>query len=64
MNSKKWHRSKTLWFNFAVAMLGVAEANLHLLESVMGPSVYQVLTFSLVMGNAALRFITTDAIKR
>lgn len=54
---KSWIKSKTLWFNVAVGMLGVA---LDALES--APINAEVLAGILAVGNIGLRFLTTQAI--
>lgn len=62
MNSKRWYRSKTLWFNTIVLMLAAAESQLNVLQSVLPGGLYAWLAFGLPVGNAALRFITSSAI--
>jgi hypothetical protein len=55
---KAWYRSRTLWFNLLVALLGTAELSLGLLAPVLGEAVYPVLAFALALGNAVLRVLT------
>jgi hypothetical protein len=62
MNSKRWYRSKTLWFNLVVLMLAAAESQLNVLQTVLPGGLYAWLAFVLPVGNAALRFITTTAL--
>ena len=60
--SKPWWQSRTLWFNLFVALVAAAEAGFANLKPLLGDSVYQVLTFTLVVGTALLRVITTKAL--
>jgi hypothetical protein len=62
MSSKRFYRSKTLWFNAIVLALAAAEAQLNLLKGVLPGDLYTWLAFVLPVGNAALRFITSSAI--
>ena len=55
-------KSKTVWFNTIVAMLLAAEPAIGLLQPVLGESVYGVVSFALIVGNVALRAITTKAL--
>lgn len=59
---KCWWKSKTLWFNAAVAALTALEASFSLLQPVLGDKAYPVLLTVLTVGNAALRVITTQPI--
>jgi len=59
---KPWWKSKTIWFNVIVAALAAAEASAAVLRPMLGEQTYPVLLFTLTMGNAALRVITTQGI--
>jgi hypothetical protein len=37
---KPWYKSRTLWFNFFLAMATLAEANLPQLQGLLGPKGY------------------------
>ena len=60
--SKPWWMSRTLWFNLAVAGLAAAEAGFSVLQPLLPGNVFQVLTFTLVVGNALLRVITSKVL--
>ena len=55
-------KSKTVWFNMITGMLLAAEPALHLLQPILGASTYGVVSFVLIVGNVALRAITTKAL--
>lgn len=59
---KRWHQSKTLWFNLIVAILIALEASLHHLSSILPIEWYGVLATVLAVGNSVLRVITTTEI--
>ena len=56
-----WH-SRMLWFNVLVAALAAAEAALGLLQPLLGEYRYALLAFTLALGNAVLRVLTTRAL--
>ena len=61
---KKWYKSKTLWFNVAVAMGAAVEASLTLVQGYFDPRVFLAL-IGLVAGiNVVLRFLTTTGISK
>lgn len=60
---KPWYKSKILWFNAVVAALVALEASFSILQPLIPANVYAVLSVVLTVGNAALRVITTQAIK-
>lgn len=64
MTRKKWWKSKTLWLNAAFAGLTVMEANLSMLQSVIGPHAYLVLAGLVAGGNMILRTLTTEGIEK
>lgn len=55
-------RSKTLWFNAAVAVGAAAEASTSALQTILGTHAYGEMCFALAIGNAFLRVVTTQAI--
>ena len=55
-------KSKTIWFNTITGMLLAAEPALHLLQPVLGTSTYGIVSFILIVGNVALRAITTKSL--
>lgn len=61
--AKRWYKSKTLWFNAALAALTALEASASLLQPLLREAVYPVLVVTLTVGNALLRVITTQAIR-
>jgi hypothetical protein len=60
--AKPWWASRTLWFNALVAALAAAEAASGALQALLPADVWQLLTFALVVGNAALRVVTTQGL--
>lgn len=61
---KKWYKSKTLWFNVAVAMGAAIEASLTLVQGYFDPRVFLAL-IGLVAGiNVVLRFLTTTGVSK
>lgn len=62
--AKPWWASRTLWFNFACAALGAAEASLGLLQPALPVNAYGALAFLLAVGNAALRVVTSQPVGR
>jgi hypothetical protein len=60
--TKAWWKSKTLWFNFIVAALILAEINLHYLEGHLPPWLFAWLAFSLPLINMGLRFVSTHGL--
>lgn len=60
---KKFYSSKTYWFNVIVTLFLAAEANLQLLQPVLGQNVYAIACFVLIVGNAILRNMTKEPIK-
>ena len=53
-------RSKTIWFNTAIATLAAIEANAPVLRPVIGEQTYAWLLFSAALGNVILRAVTTE----
>ena len=61
--SKKWYRSKTIWFNAAAASLLLVEQNLSVLQPLIPLNIYTVATVVIPIVNVWLRVITTKGIK-
>jgi hypothetical protein len=61
--SKKWYKSKTLWFNGISSSLLMAESNLHFLQPMLPVNVYVCFAFILPIVNMWLRLISTQEIK-
>lgn len=56
-------KSKTMWFNAAMAVLSLLETNLELLKPVLGESAFGVISFATIVGNGILRWITTQSLE-
>lgn len=56
--SKKWYQSKTLWFNVVMAVLDVVNGVYGVVNIPAELKVYV-----LVIGNVALRFLTTQPVE-
>jgi hypothetical protein len=52
-------RSKTMWFSFALVVLGVVYDNFSYVENIINPRLYGVLLIGIGIVVAVLRFITT-----
>lgn len=59
---KPWWKSRTLWFNAAVAAFASAELSLGALQALLALDGYQLLTVVLVVGNAVLRAVTSKSL--
>jgi hypothetical protein len=62
--AKRWWKSKTLWFNVVMSAAGAAEASLGILQQVLPINSYAVIAFTLAVGNAVLRVVTTTGLSR
>ncbi len=63
MNPKKVLRSKTIWANIAVVVVGVLaylQGNEIILEN---PTIVSALAVAVGLGNVLLRFVTSEPIK-
>lgn len=58
----KWFKSRTLWFNTIVAVLGIIELNFSVLQSYLGDH-YGLAFMIIAVINVILRTITTQPIK-
>ena len=61
---KKWYKSKTLWFNVAVAIGAAVEASLTLVQGYFDPRVFLALIGITAGVNVVLRFITTTGVTK
>jgi hypothetical protein len=52
-------RSKTMWFSFALVILGVVYDNFSYVENIIDPRLYGVVLISIGIVVAILRFVTT-----
>ncbi len=63
MNPKKIIRSKTIWANLAIVLVGVLgylQGNEIILEN---PTIVSALAVAVGLGNVLLRFVTSEPIK-
>jgi hypothetical protein len=61
---KKWYKSKTLWFNVAVAIGAAVEASLTLVQGYFDPRVFLALIGLTAGVNVVLRFLTTTGVSK
>jgi len=61
---KKWYKSKTLWFNVAVAVGAAVEASLTLVQGYFDPRVFLGLIGLTAGINVVLRFLTTTGVSK
>jgi hypothetical protein len=54
--------SKTMWFSFALVVLGVVYDNFSYVQNIIDPRLYGVLLIFIGITVAVLRFITTTAL--
>lgn len=52
-------RSKTMWFSFALVVLGALYDNFSYIEQLIHPRLYGILLISIGVAVAVLRFLTT-----
>ena len=64
MTTKRWWRSRTLWFNALVAALAAAEASANLIQPYVAGNVYGWGLMLLTAGNAVLRIVTTQGLTK
>jgi lysozyme family protein len=55
-------KSKTIWFALALAVFGAVQANLELLQPVLGPKAYGLFTVFVAVAVVVLRWVTTTAL--
>lgn len=63
-NTKKWWRSKTLWFNVLVAIGTAVEASLSIIQGEFDPKVYLAIVGFVSGINVVLRFISTQGLSK
>lgn len=56
-------KSKTMWFNLFVALMGIGEAVFGLLQPHIGGAIYGWGMAILLVGNTILRVLTTTPLK-
>lgn len=61
---KPWWKSKTLWFNAAVAGLAALESGANMIQPYLPGNVYGYGLMLLTVGNAMLRIVTTQGLTR
>lgn len=61
---KKWYKSRTLWFNVAVAIGAAVEASLSLIEGYFDPRIFLALIGITAGVNVILRFLTTTGVSK
>ena len=57
------HRSKTMWFSFALVVFGALFDNFSYLQSVINEKYYGILLVGIGVIVAILRFITTGPVR-
>jgi hypothetical protein len=55
-------RSKTMWFSFALVVLGVVYDNFSYVQNIIDPRLYGVLLIFIGITVAVLRFVTTTSL--
>lgn len=62
--TKKWWKSRVLWFNVIVAIGTAAEASLHVIADNFTPNTYFALVLGVAAVNVVLRFATNIGIEK
>lgn len=62
--TKRWWKSRTLWFNAVVAALAAIEAGAHLIQPYVPGNVFGYGVLLLTAGNAVLRIVTTQGVSK
>lgn len=60
---RRWHRSKTQWFNGALVLSGLVQANIEEFRAVIPPSYFGMFLVVIGMVGWYLRTITTQPIE-
>lgn len=60
---KKWYQSKTYWFNISIAIIGMLEASMHLLQDSLGSN-YGFAFIAISAIGIVLRNVTTTEIEK
>jgi hypothetical protein len=63
-SSKKWYKSKVLWFNVLVAIGTAVEASLSLVQGYFDPRVFLAVIGITSGVNVVLRFMTTTGVTK
>lgn len=61
---KQMHKSKTLWFSFALVVFGALMDNLQYLQSVIDPKYYGGIMIFVGIIVATLRFVTSQPLDK
>lgn len=61
---KRWHRSKTIWLSIILAIFGVLESSIGMLQHLFRPEYYGFIFMGIGMITAILRVISNDQIWR
>ena len=62
--SKKWYKSKTVWFNLLVASMLLIEQNINLLQPLLPINLYALVSFIVPLVNVWLRVVTANGVMR
>ena len=60
---RKWHRSKTQWFNGALVLTGLVQANIEEFRQLMPPSYFGIFLVAIGIVGWYLRTITTQPVE-
>lgn len=60
---KNWHKSKTQWFNGAIVLSGLVQANVEEFRAIISPSHFGLFLVALGMIGWVLRTITTKSVE-
>lgn len=61
-NSKPWYQSKMVWFNAAVAAVGIATTATPYVQPFVSTETFGLVTAGIGFANAVLRFITNKSL--
>jgi hypothetical protein len=60
---RNWHRSKTQWFNGAIVLSGLVQANVEEFRAVISPSLFGAFLVAVGLIGWVLRTVTTQPIE-
>jgi uncharacterized membrane protein YdcZ (DUF606 family) len=63
MRRKKPMQSRTMWFSFALVILGVVYDNFSYVQNIIDPRIYGIVLIGVGICVAILRFITSEPLK-
>ena len=63
MRRKKPMQSKTMWFSFALVILGVVYDNFSYVQNIIDPQIYGIVLIGVGICVGILRFITSEPLK-